>query len=395
MAEFKFINGNEAVAYGVKLARAGVVAAYPITPQTKIVEKLSELIADRELEAEFVKVESEHSAMAACLGAASVGARAFTASSSQGLAYMFEMLSYTAGSRFPVVMAIVNRAMAPPWNIWCDHQDSISCRDTGWIQYYVESAQEALDTVVQAFRVSEHPEVMTPAMVCLDAFVLSHTEEPVAIPSQDAVDAFLPPYNPPYRMDVENPMTFSAGAFPDSYMEFKYGQHLAFQVVPRVMREVEDDWERKVGRSYGGPLEAYRCEDAEVALVTVGTATGTARLVVDSLRESGRKAGLIKLRLFRPFPVEELRETARSLKAIGVLDRNLSFGFEGAVFSEVKAALYGLPARPLAAGFVAGLGGRDINVEQVEQMYDRLESASRTGLMEREVEFIGLKGVAV
>lgn len=395
MAEFKFINGNEAVAYGVKLARAGVVAAYPITPQTKIVEKLSELIADRELEAEFVKVESEHSAMAACLGAASVGARAFTASSSQGLAYMFEMLSYTAGSRFPVVMAIVNRAMAPPWNIWCDHQDSISCRDTGWIQYYVESAQEALDTVVQAFRVSEHSEVMTPAMVCLDAFVLSHTEEPVAIPSQDAVDAFLPPYNPPYRMDVENPMTFSAGAFPDSYMEFKYGQHLAFQVVPRVMREVEDDWERKVGRSYGGPLEAYRCEDAEVALVTVGTATGTARLVVDSLRESGRKAGLIKLRLFRPFPVEELRETARSLKAIGVLDRNLSFGFEGAVFSEVKAALYGLPARPLAAGFVAGLGGRDINVEQVEQMYDRLENASRTGLMEREVEFIGLKGVAV
>lgn len=388
----KFLNGNAATAYAVKLCRAEVVAAYPITPQTKIVEKVAELIADGEMEAEYVKVESEHSAMSACLGASSTGARVFTATSSQGLAYMHEMLHYVAGGRFPVVMAVVNRSLGPPWGIWVDHQDSISNRDTGWIQFYVESAQEALDATIMAFRVAEDPEVLTPVMICSDAFIVSHTDEPVDAPDQEEVDAYLPPYRPADFMDVDNPKTFCAGVAPDGYMEVKYQQQLAIQRSAGVIRRACREFAGRFGRDYGDLVEEYRCDGARAVLVALGSSAGTAREVVDRLREEGLAAGLLRVRSFRPFPADEIRRVARNAGAIGVLDRDVSYGYEGAVFSEVKAALYGQETAPPVLNFVAGLGGRDITAGDIREMFVKiLEAQGRAPAEGNSVEFVGVR----
>ena len=361
------ISGNYAQSYAAKLARVQVASAYPITPQTAIVEKIAEFVASGALKAEFIKVESEHSALQACISAAALGARTYTATSSQGLLLMHELLHWAAGARTPVVMGVVNRAVAPPWSIWTDHGDTMSQRDTGWIQFYGESNQEVLDTTLMAFRLAEHPEVRLPAMVTEDAFYLSHTVEPVDIPDQDEVDAFLPPREKSATIEVGKAMRLGSFTGPDLYMEFRHKIARAMERARDVFLEIEDDYARITGRDHGGLLPTYRTEDADTVLVTMGTATTTARGVVDAMRADGHKVGLAKLRTFRPFPVQELRELAKHVDRIGVLDRSFTFGAAGAAFTEVAGALYGSPHRPMLRDFVAGLGGRDVTATTVRE----------------------------
>ncbi|HKZ90300.1 MAG TPA: transketolase C-terminal domain-containing protein [Thermoplasmata archaeon] len=380
------LSGNSAQSYAAKLARVQVISAYPITPQTTVVEKLADFVASGELPAQFVKVESEHSAMQVCISAASLGARVYTATSSQGLLLMHELLHWASGARVPVVMGVVNRAIAPPLSIWTDHADSIAQRDTGWIQFYVESNQEALDTTLLAFRLAEHPDVRLPAMVAGDGFYLSHTVEPVDLPTQEDVDAFLPSKPPPtgLRLGVASRMGSYTG--PELYMEFRHKVARAMDRASAVLPEVEDDYERIVGRHHGGPLPLYRVDDADAVLVTMGTATTTARAVVDTLRDRGRKVGLAKLRVFRPFPVRAMRALAADVDRIGVLDRSFTFGAMGAAHAEVAASLYGGRERPLLRGFVAGLGGRDITPATIESMFGSLSKGEGS-----ETEWVGLK----
>lgn len=363
----KVITGNYAVSYGVMRARAQVIAAYPITPQTQIVELLSEFCANGNLDAKFIKVESEHSAMASCIGASCAGVRAFTATSAHGLALMHEMLHWAAGGRFPVVLTNVNRAMGSPWSVWTDQNDSLSQRDTGWLQFYCESNQEALDTVIQAFKISEA--VMLPSMQVLDAFVLSHTSEPVDIPKQVEVDEFLPEYRPKFKLDVSDPRGFGALGTPDNYFEFRYKMQDAMEKAKSVVKQVDREYEKQIGRGYG-LVDRYYLEDADLILITSGTVTSTARHVVNRLRKQGQKVGLLKIRTFRPFPVEEVKESLARAKKIAVIDRNISFGHEGIFFQEVKSTLYnGEDGIPIF-GFITGLGGRDVTPELIKDIVD-------------------------
>jgi 2-oxoisovalerate ferredoxin oxidoreductase alpha subunit len=367
------ISGNSAASYAAKLARIQVASAYPITPQTSIVEKIADFVASGELPAEFVKVESEHSALQVCISAAALGARTYTATSSQGLLLMHELLHWASGARAPIVMGVVNRAIAPPWSIGTDHGDTVSQRDTGWIQFYAESNQEVLDTTLIAFRLAEHEAVRLPVMVAEDAFYLSHTLEPVDIPSQADVDAFLPPRGRIRPLDLE---AARLGSFtgPDFYPEFRRKVADAMGRAAKVLPEIEAEYAWMGKRYHGGSLPLYRTDDADAVLDTMGTATTTARFVVDRLREQGRKVGLAKLRVFRPFPVEAVRELAAAVDRIGVLDRSFTFGATGAAFTEVASALYGGRHRPVLRDFVAGLGGRDISVSTIEGIYDSLLS---------------------
>ncbi len=361
------IEGTHAASYAVKLARVQVIAAYPITPQTGVVEELSEIVSRHELNAKFIKVESEHSAMACCIGASITGARAFTATSSQGLALMHELLHWASGSRLPIVMVNVNRAMAPPWSIYVDHNDSLSQRDTGWLQFYAESNQEVLDTVLHAYRIAE--KVLLPVMINLDAFVLSHTSEPVAIPKQELIDGFLPKRDAQFKVDPEDPHAFGALVGPDAYMEMRYKLFQAMEDSRQVIREVDSEYAEKFGRSYGGLIEEYCTEGAEVVLLTSATAVSTARVAVDELRSLGFPVGMVKLRTFRPFPVEEIRSISERVGKIGVLDRNVSFGATGMIYQEAKAVLYNAPVKPILFGFIAGLGGRDITTETIKDIF--------------------------
>ena len=363
----KVITGNYAASYGAKLARAQVIAAYPITPQTSVIEKLAALCADGELDARFIKVESEHSAMAACIGASATGARAFTATSGQGLLLMHEVVHWAAGARLPIVMAVINRAVAPGWNIWTDQNDTLSQRDTGWMQFYCEGNQEVLDTIIQAYKVAE--QVLLPAMVILDAFVLSHTSEIVDIPDQKLVDEYLPPYEPPYRLNVNDPHAFGGLAAPGEYMEFRYKMQRAMEEAKKVARGADEEFGRLFGRRYG-LVEGYRLDDAEVVLVTSGTVASTSRDVVDDFRERGIKVGMLKIRLFRPFPAEEVREALRGARKVAVIDRNISFGHGGVFAQEVKSVLYSAGLRTPLFGFIAGLGGRDVTPQLIGQVLD-------------------------
>jgi pyruvate ferredoxin oxidoreductase alpha subunit len=387
-----FMSGNDAVSYGVKLCRPEVIAAYPITPQTSAVEKLAEFIENREMDCQFINVESEHSAMAACLGAALMGCRAFTASSSQGLLYMCEMLHYVSGSRLPIVMMNANRTLAAPWNIFGDHRDSLAMRDAGWLQAYVENAQEALDTIIQAFRIAEDPAVRTPAMVCLDGYVLTHTYEVVNMPAAAAVDAFLPAYVPGENvLDLAAPKSLCISVSPEWQTEFRYQQYEAMQRAKGVIAKVDGEFAAAFGRRYGGMVEEYRCEDADYVLVAMGTVAGTTRLVVDKLRAAGVKAGLLKIRFFRPFPKEQVAALGARVKGLGVIDRDVSFGYEGALYSEVKAALTGSGcAGPRTLNFIAGLSGRDITKENIETMYRKIIDLTE-GQAEEEIQFAGLR----
>ncbi|HWQ20869.1 MAG TPA: pyruvate ferredoxin oxidoreductase [Methanotrichaceae archaeon] len=388
-----FASGNEAVAFGVQLAKPHVIAVYPITPQTTAVEKLSEMVEDGSLKSEFMHVESEHSALSACMGASAVGARTFTATSSQGLLYMAECLHYASGGRFPIVMMNANRSLALPWSIYGDHRDSLSLLDCGWIQVYVEDAQESLDMVIQSYAIAENQKVLTPVMLNLDGFALTHTYETVEIPSSQEVDAFLPPFQTPYKLDLENPknMAFSSG--PGDNMEFKYQQHKAVLDAIGVISDVDESFGRRFGRRYGGMAEEYRCDDAEMVMVTLGSITGTCRILVDELRAEGWKVGLLKIRFMRPFPEKEIMDLSRHVKAIGVIDKDISFGYEGTVFTNVNSALAKARTGVLALDFIAGLGGRDISRQDIREMFLRLKE----GLQEKEpghVQFINL-GVAI
>ncbi len=383
------ISGNYAQSYAVKLARVQVVSAYPITPQTSIVERIAEFVASGELPAQYIKVESEHSAMQACISASALGARTYTATSSQGLLLMHELLHWAAGARTPVVMGVVNRAVAPPWSIWTDHTDTVAQRDTGWIQFYGESNQEVLDTTLMAFRLAEHPDVRLPAMVTEDAFYLSHTVEPVDIPSQAQVDEFLPPRDLAFTLRPGEAMRLGSFTGPDLYMEFRHKIARAMERSRKAFLEIEEDYRKLTGRIHGGLLPTYRTEDADAVLVTMGTATTTARGAVDTLRAAGKRVGLAKLRAFRPFPVRELRELAARVDRIGVLDRSFTFGAAGAAFTEIAGALYPTPHRPVLRDFVAGLGGRDITAATIDEVFaellaDRGPEVAWTGLKSRK-----------
>ena len=387
----KLMNGNYAAAYGSRLARAEVVAAYPITPQTTIVEQIADFVASGEMKARYVTVESEHSAMAACIAAASAGARTFTATSSQGLLLMHELLHWASGARLPVVMVNVNRAVAPPWSVWADQTDSISQRDTGWMQFYSESTQEELDTVIMSYKISEDPEIMLPSFTTEDAFFLSHTYEPVDIPDQAMVDGFLPPFDPEIKLDVDKPRGFGSLSMPHQwYMELRYLIAEAMDRSRQKILKVEKEWKELTGRSYGGLLDEYRTEDADVVLMNAGTAASTIREVIDNLRKQGKKVGLARIRSFRPFPTEEIRALGKRVHTIGVMDRSYTFGDGGAFFTEVKGALYNLKDRPAVKNFVVGIGGRDITMKTVEKLYDNLYKVKSGGL-DSEKEWIDLK----
>lgn len=362
----KVLEGSHAVSEAVRLARVQMISAYPITPQTHIVEAISAFCANGTMNARFLCVESEHSAMAAVIGAASSGVRAFTATSSHGLAYMHELLHWASGARLPIVMADVNRALGPGWNIWLDQTDSLSQRDTGWIQFYCEDGQEVLDTTLQAFRLAES--VNLPVMVVLDAFFLSHTYEPVEVPDQEQVDQFLPPLSPRIQLDTANPFAIYQMVAPSAYMEMRYNIQVAMEQVTSRFSEIEDEFETIFGRKHG-PLEAVQCEDAEIILATAGTTASTCRHVIADLRKKGEKAGLLKLKMFRPYPTDQIRRHLGQAQKVAVIDRNFSFGASGIFAQEIKSALCNKDVRPPVFGYVAGLGGRDVTPQTLEEIY--------------------------
>lgn len=361
----KLMMGTEAVAAAAKLARVQVVSAYPITPQTVIVETLADIIGKGELDARYLNVESEHSAMASCIGASAAGARVFTATSSQGLALMHEVLHYAAGARTPVVMANANRALTPPWNLYCDHTDSLAQRDTGWLQYYCQDAQDVLDAILIAYKVAE--KVLLPVMVNLDAFYLTHTTEAVELPAQKKVDAFLPPYKPTHKLDVDDPRTFGNVCGADLYTPIKYRRQKETLEAAQAWQEASDQFAAKFGRKRPA-LESYQLEDASLALVVMGTAFGAVRLAIDALREQGIKAGGLRVGLFRPFPYEQLCANLAGVKRIIALDRDISLGAEGVLAQEIKAALYGQPGKRKVTGLVLGVGGRDVTPDLVAEL---------------------------
>ena len=363
----KVITGNHAVSFGAQCSRVQVISAYPITPQTQIVELLSEFCASGKLAAKFIKVESEHSAMAACVAASAAGARAFTATSAQGLALMHEVLHWAAGARLPIVLADVNRAMGPGWSVWTDQSDSLSQRDTGWLQFYCESNQEVVDTCLISFRVAE--QIMMPVMFVLDAFVLSHTSEGVDIPEMALCDQYLPPYKPELKLDLADPRSFGALSNPDHYYEIRYKMQKAHEQALPVIKQAHEEFARVFGRTYG-MTESYRCEDAELVLVTTGTITGTARLVIDSERAKGRRVGLLKVRLFRPTPVAELKAALLKVPKVAVIDRNITFGHGGIWTQEIKSALYDEPVRPKIFSYIIGIGGRDVTPADIQEIVD-------------------------
>jgi pyruvate/2-oxoacid:ferredoxin oxidoreductase alpha subunit len=381
----KVIMGNHALSYGAMLSRSQVISAYPITPQTQVVELLSEMCADGKLDAQFIKVESEHSAMASCIGASVAGARTFTATSAQGLALMHEMLHWAAGGRHPIVMGNINRSMAPGWSIWTDQNDSLSQRDTGWMQYYCASNQEVLDTVIQAFKVSEA--LMIPAMVVLDAFALSHTYEVVDVPDQAPVDEYLPPFKPAIRLTPSDPRAFGGLTGSEHYMELRYKLQKDMEKAPALIEKTGREFEKTFGR-YLGLVDAYKCDDADFVFVTSGTAGYTARVAVDELRQSGVKAGNLRIKVFRPFPFAEVRKVLGKVKKAAVVDRNCSYGAGGIFYQEVKSAVCGRDGIPPILGYIAGLGGRDITTDSFKEVAAHAMAKDRA---DEEIVWIGVK----
>ncbi|MCX6008194.1 MAG: pyruvate ferredoxin oxidoreductase [Chloroflexi bacterium] len=368
------MDGNQAAANAAKLSRIQVVSAYPITPQTPLTEQLSQYVELGELQAEYVAVESEHSAMAVCTSASMVGARAFTATSSHGLAYMHEMLHWAAGARLPIVMACVNRALGAPWNVLNDQQDSISQRDTGWIQLYCRNNQEIMDTIIQAYRIAE--QVYVPVMVCYDGYVLSHTEMPVDIPSQEDVDKYLPPYKPHTILDPANPKNYNLVTFANprigvdgklchGYMELRYLLQEALQNSRETILKTGSEFNQVFGRDYANLFWEDRNEDAEITIVAMGSLAMEAIVAADMLREEGIKAGVLGLRVFRPFPKAAVVQALRKSKLIVVFDKNISYGSEGATCSEIKSALYGTYINAAIRNFIVGLGGRDVKAREL------------------------------
>ncbi len=361
----EFMTGNHAVAHAVKLCRTPLIAAYPITPQTSIYEKLSEWEASRELKGIMMRTESEHSAMASCIAASLTGVRTFTATSSQGIALMHEMLHFAAGCRAPVVMANVNRLLAAPWGFWADQLDSLSQRDTGWIQFYCENGQESLDTVLQAYKIAE--QVYLPTMLSLEAFFVSHFMEVVDLPEQEQVDHFLPPIDLPHKFNMDKPGFLVPVVPSELYRKYKQMAQVSMDSVKEIAVQVDKEFKERFGRSYG-IVEPIMLEDAEVVLVTAGSITSTARVAIKNLRTRGKKVGLLKVRLFRPFPGEAIQAAVRGKKKIAVIDRNISLGSGGIFCQELRAALIHSPEHPLTYSYIAGIGGTDVTPEVIEKI---------------------------
>jgi len=380
-----------AMAEAVKLANVDCISAYPITPQTHIVEHLSELVAEGELDAEFIPVESEHSALSVCAGTSAVGARTFTATSSQGLALMHEILFIVSGMRLPIVMALANRALSAPLSIWNDHSDVMASRDCGWIQIFTENGQEVFDQTLCAFKIAEDPRVLTPTIVNLDGFTLSHVVEPHILVSKEDVDRFLPPYKPLYTLHPDKPITMGAFAMPEIYSEAKKAQDIIVRNSYHVIVEVWKDWGKLTGRNYA-PLETYRMEGAKIALLVMGSFCEIAMEAVDRMREKGIPVGLLKLRLWRPFPFDDIRKAMKGLETLVILDRAISVGgIGGPVCSEIKSALYGQTKRPKVFSFIAGLGGRDVPPEHFEEMIQQALEMKKKRKVE-EFTTIGIRG---
>lgn len=372
------MEASHAISEAVKMIKPAVVAAYPITPQTHIVERLSDFVADGDLETEYIRTESEFGAISACLGASATGVRSYTATSSQGLALMFEILFVVSGMRLPVGMTVVNRALSAPINIWNDQQDSISCRDVGWIQLYAETVQECYDLTLMQYKISEDKEVLLPSMVCLDGFTLSHVYEPFDIPSQKKVDEFLPEYRPYHAiLDPDQPLTLGPIGFPSHYMEIRYTQAKAMddsiKKIGNVFDEFSDKFPVQIERSRPerySHTEEYCLEDAEIALIALGSVCGTIKTVIDKLREDGGSVGLLKLITYRPFPREAIKNALNGVKRIAVLEKAISPGANGPLFDEISSLLYEEKERPEMRNFIIGLGGRDVRLDHIEKIYE-------------------------
>ncbi|MGZ7134394.1 MAG: pyruvate synthase subunit PorA [Methanobacterium sp.] len=378
----RVISANRAIAEAVKLAKPKVVPVYPITPQTSISEYLASFVANGDLLAEYIRVESEHSAISAAVGASGTGVRVFTATSSQGLALMHEILFAAAGLRNPIVMGNANRALSAPLSIWNDQQDSISERDTGWLQFYAENGQEALDFIIQAYKISENENVLLPSMVCVDGFILTHTVEPVDVPEHEEVDEFLPEYIPKHSyLDPKDPMSLGTFTDPNYYMEARHDMQVAMEGSKEIIKEVQKDFAEKFGREYGF-VENYMCDDAEIIIVAMGSICGTVKDVIDQLRQEGEKIGLLKLIVFRPLPIEEIYETIKNADKIAVLDKNISFGIGGVLFNEIKANM-----DVDASGFILGLGGRDVSPDNIREIV----SITKNSKDRNKINWIGLK----
>lgn len=385
------VTGNEAVANALRQANPDVCAAYPITPQTDMMQRFASFAANGKVDTEVILVESEHSAMSACVGAAAAGGRVITATSSQGLALMWEILYIAAGDNLPIIMPVVNRALSAPLNIHGDHSDAMGARDTGWVQLWSENAQEAYDNTIQAFRIGERPEIRLPVMTNMDGFIISHSIETMKYLSDEDARNFIGEYqnvNP--LLDIKNPKSYGPLILPDLYHEYKRLQHEIMGRVKGVVLEVAAEFERLSGRKYG-LFEAYRLEDAEIALVIMGSAAGTTKDVVDDLRDRGVKAGMLKPRLFRPFPYEEVADVLKHLKAVCVMDRADSFGGYGPVFMEVSSALYHSAQRPALINKIYGLGGRDYLPEHGVEVFEELGDIASGGKIRLVKDYIGVR----
>ena len=390
MAERMALTGNDSAAYALKQIDPDVVAVYPITPQTEMMHKFAEYVADGEVKTEFVTVESEHSAMSAVVGASLAGARACTATSSQGLALMWEIVYIAASCRCPIVMPVVNRALSGPINIHCDHSDTMGARDSGWIQLYSENCQEVYDNTIQAVRIAEHPDVRLPVMVCLDGFILSHTLEALEVNDDEAARSFIGEFSRPDNLlNLDNPQTFGAFALQNYYFEFKKQQVDAMEKVPAVVEQVGREYAEMSGRTYG-LLDPYRCDDAEIIVVGLGSTMGTAKQAADDLRkQEGLACGVLGVRCFRPFPAEQIRRAVRDAAVVGVMDRAISFGLGGPLFHEVRSARYGESGAMM--NFIYGLGGRDLSLDDTKGVFRCLAEAKDKGKAEPAVRYIGVR----
>ncbi len=384
------VEGSEAVALAVKACRPHVISAYPISPQTHIVERLARMVADGELDAQYVRVESEFSAASVVSGAAAAGSRAYTASASQGLLLMTEVLYATAGMRLPFVITGVNRTLSAPISIQVDHQDTASLRDSGVIQIYVESSQEAYDAHIAAFKVAEDPDVLLPVMVCMDGWILTHSYERVRFLEQEAVDRFLPPFKPVNFLDPWDPKSWGSYADDDMLLEFKYSVQQGMQAAKARLRDAFAELAGITGRDHGGLVEAYRTDGAEVVLVAMGSVAGTAKDAVDALRAQGERVGLVKIRCYRPFPHEEIWEAVRGARVVAVMEATFSMGSEGAVGMDLKAKLCGRPGAPMVVDFIAGLGGREVNEKTIRQIVGKAREVLRSGAPLPESYWMGL-----
>ena len=372
----RFLQGFRAIGEAAALCRPQVVSAYPITPQTGIIEELALMVADGSLQAEYVNVESEHSAASVVLGASATGVRVYSATTSQGLLLMTEVLYNIAGLRLPVVMTCVNRAVSAPINIWNDQQDSVTLRDAGILQLYAETNQEGVDLLIQAYRIAEDHRVLLPVMVCMDGYILPHAYEPVDIPTQEQVDSYLPAFKPVYRLDPADPVTMGALAEPDKYLEARYMLHKGMDASLGVIQEAAAKFKAEFGRNSGGLVEAYRMDDADVALVTMGSLAATLKEAVDELRTEGKKVGVVRIISFRPFPTQAVRQAMAKASRVVVIEKAISLGSEGPLALDMKAAFYGVTRPPTIESCVAGLGGRDIPVETIKRLLDQRSPAS-------------------